>query len=100
VRESIRSVANEIFRIRDPQIWGEGTTSCGADSKQFAASDQNLLSEWHTRYGGRGIMVYWHVEKKSTCIYSQVKTCSSSEVGAMIEQFVESVYLSGDTHGW
>jgi len=30
-------------------------------------------------------MVYWHVEKKSTCIYSQLKSCSSSEVAAMIE---------------
>ncbi len=30
-------------------------------------------------------MIYWHVEKKSTCIYSQLKRCSSSEVAAMIE---------------
>jgi TnpA family transposase len=30
-------------------------------------------------------MIYWHVERKSTCIYSQLKTCSSSEVAAMIE---------------
>ena len=29
-------------------------------------------------------MIYWHVEKNSTCIYSQLKTCSSSEVSAMI----------------
>jgi TnpA family transposase len=105
VRDAIRLVANEIFRVRQPHIWGEGTTSCAADSKQFAASDQNLLSEWHTRYGGRGIMVYWHVEKKSTCIYSQVKTCSSSEVASMIEgvlrhcttMSVDKAYV--DSHG-
>ena len=30
-------------------------------------------------------MIYWHVEKNSTCIYSQLKSCSSSEVSAMIE---------------
>jgi TnpA family transposase len=30
-------------------------------------------------------MIYWHVERKSLCIYSQLKTCSSSEVAAMIE---------------
>ncbi len=30
-------------------------------------------------------MIYWHVEKKSVCIYSQLKRCSSSEVAAMIE---------------
>src|SRR5947208_3580729 len=31
-------------------------------------------------------LVYWHVDKKSTCIYSQLKTCTSSEVvAAMIK---------------
>jgi len=30
-------------------------------------------------------MIYWHVEKNSTCIYSQLKRCSSSEVASMIE---------------
>ena len=30
-------------------------------------------------------MIYWHVEKKAACIYSQLKACSSSEVAAMIE---------------
>ena len=68
-----------------PQIWGEGTTACASDSKKFGAWDQNLLTEWHVRYGGRGVMIYWHVEKKAACIYSQLKTCSSSEVAAMIE---------------
>jgi len=30
-------------------------------------------------------MIYWYVERKATCIYSQLKNCSSSEVAAMIE---------------
>ena len=43
------------------------------------------MTEWHARYGGRGVMIYWHVDRKSTCIYSQLKRCSSSEVAAMVE---------------
>ena len=43
------------------------------------------MTEWHVRYGGKGIMIYWHVEKHAACIYSQLKICSSSEVAAMIE---------------
>lgn len=85
LRNAIASVVNAIFEIRLPQIWGEGTTTCASDSKKFGAWDQNLMTEWHIRYGGRGVMIYWHVEKNSTCIYSQLKTCSSSEVAAMIE---------------
>jgi TnpA family transposase len=30
-------------------------------------------------------MIYWHVEKGSTCIFSQLKRCSSSEVASMIK---------------
>ncbi|WP_417460783.1 Tn3 family transposase [Kordiimonas sp.] len=85
LRNAISHVANAIFAIRNPEIWGEGTTSCASDSKKFGAWDQNLMTEWHIRYGGRGVMIYWHVEKKSTCIYSQLKRCSSSEVASMIE---------------
>ncbi len=43
------------------------------------------MTEWHARYGGRGVMIYWHVDRKSACIYSQLKRCSSSEVTAMVE---------------
>lgn len=85
LRNAIATIVNAIFQIRLPQIWGEGTTACASDSKKFGAWDQNLMTEWHIRYGGRGVMIYWHVERKSTCIYSQLKTCSSSEVAAMIE---------------
>ncbi len=85
LRNAIAEVINAIFEIRLPQIWGEGTTTCASDSKHFGAWEQNLMNQYHLRYGGRGVMIYWHVEKKSTCIYSQLKTCSSSEVAAMIE---------------
>jgi len=30
-------------------------------------------------------MIYWHVERKAACIYSQLKACPSSEVAAMLE---------------
>jgi TnpA family transposase len=85
LRYAISQVVNETLRVRNPQIWGEGTTACASDSKKFGAWDQNLITEWHIRYGGCGVMIYWHVERKSLCIYSQLKTCSSSEVAAMIE---------------
>jgi len=85
LKSAISEVVNAIFRIRMQEIWGDATTSCASDSKKFGAWDQNLMTEWHIRYRGRGVMIYWHVEKNSTCIYSQLKTCSSSEVAAMME---------------
>jgi TnpA family transposase len=85
VRQSVAEVVNRLFQARLPQLWGEDTTACASDSRHFRAWDQNLLTEWHARYGKPGIMIYWHVERKAACIYSQLKTCSSSEVAAMIE---------------
>lgn len=58
LRNALAHVANAIFRIRAARIWGDGTTACASDAKQFGAWDQNLLTEWHLRYGGRGVMVY------------------------------------------
>ena len=85
LRAAIAAVANATFRARRPEIWGEGTTACASDSKKVGVWDQNLLTEWHVRYRGPGVMIYWHVEKQAVCLYSQLKSCSSSEVAAMME---------------
>ena len=102
---AVAEIVNGTFAIRQTPVWGEATTSCASDSKKFGAYDQNLMTEWHARYGGRGIMIYWHVDRKSTCIYSQLKRCSSSEVAAMMEGVLrhctdmEVTQQYVDTHG-
>lgn len=85
LRRAIAIVADGTLHARNPAIWGAGTTACASDSKHFGAWDQNLTTQWHVRYGGRGIMTYWHVERNSLCIHSQLKSPSSSEVASMIE---------------
>lgn len=105
LKSAISELVNAVFKARDPKVWGNATTACASDSKHFGAWDQNLMAEWHNRYHGRGVMIYWHVEEKSVCIHSQLKRCSSSEVSAMIEGVlrhctemeVEKNYV--DTHG-
>jgi len=85
LRAATARVANATFAIRRPEVWGEASTSCASDSKKFGSWDQNLMTEWHIRYGGRGVMIYWHLEKRSVCVYSQLKSASSSEAASMIE---------------
>ncbi|WP_100551500.1 Tn3 family transposase [Caedibacter taeniospiralis] len=105
VRNAIRAVVDKVLEIRDPEVWGVATTSVACDSTQISAWDQNLMNEWHHRYKGKGVMIYWHVDKKALCIYSQLKTCSSSEVGSMIKGVIDHdtkmnmdrVFV--DTHG-
>ena len=63
------------------------------------------MTEYHARYGGPGVMIYWHVERDSASIHSQLTTCSASEVAAMLQGLlhhctdadIEANYT--DTHG-
>ena len=104
-REFAAAIANATFAARGELIWGHGTGAVASDSTHFGAFDQNLFTQYHVRYGGRGVLIYWHVDTKSVAIHSQLITCTASEVAAMIEGAmhhrtdldVETNYV--DSHG-
>lgn len=104
LRRAITTLVNANYTTRDPGLWGAGT-ACASDSKKFGSWESNLMTEWHARYRGPGVMIYWHVEKSRLCVYSQLKSCSSSEVAAMMEGLlhhstdvpIQANYV--DTHG-
>ena len=104
-RAAAIQLADATFAARDPAIWGQSTTTVASDSTHFRAYDQNLFTEWHSRYGGRGVLIYWHVEKKSMVVHSQLISCAASEVAAMVEGAMRhgtSMALEGnyvDSHG-
>ena len=85
LRQILSKLTDALFEVREDRFWGENLTACTCDSKKFEAWDQNLMTEWHARYRGPGLMIYWHLDKKAACIFSQLKNCSSSEVASMIE---------------
>jgi TnpA family transposase len=104
-RAAAIAIADATFAARDRSLWGEGSTALASDSIHFRSWDQNLFTEWHSRYGGRGVLVYWHVERGSVVVHSQTLRASASEVAAMVEgairhgtaMTVEGNYT--DTHG-
>ena len=104
-RSFAAAIANATFTARKDLIWGTGTGAVASDSTHFGAFDQNLFTQYHVRYGGRGVLIYWHVDKKSMAINSQLLSCTASEVAAMIEgamhhrtdMDVEANYV--DSHG-
>lgn len=99
------AIANATFTARGQSIWESGTGAVASDSTHFGAFDQNLFTQYHVRYGGRGVLIYWHVDTKSVAIHSQLISCTASEVAAMIEgamhhrteMDVEANYV--DSHG-
>jgi TnpA family transposase len=105
VRQIAIEIANATFTARQQILWGESSTAVASDSTHFGAFDQNIFTEWHSRYGGRGVLIYWHVERGSVVIHSQRLNCSASEVHAMVDgairhgtdMHVEANYV--DSHG-
>ncbi|MFC5748069.1 Tn3 family transposase [Actinomadura rugatobispora] len=76
-------MANAIFAARDNGLRGAGSTVVAPESIHFSTTDQNLFTEWHSRYGDRGVLVYWHVERGSVVVHSQTLRASALEVAAM-----------------
>jgi TnpA family transposase len=105
MRFIIAKLVNSTLSIRDKDIWGELITSFASDSTKFASLDNSLMSEYHIRYQGNGIMAYWHVDRKALCISSQIMRCSTSEVAAMLVGIINHASNalvknhSTDTHG-
>ena len=60
---------------------------------------------WNLLAFGRGILVYWHVERGSVAVHSQTLQASASEVSAMVEGAIRhgtTMNVEGnytDTHG-
>lgn len=104
LRRAVTRLVNATFAVRDEGLWGKGT-ACASDSKKFGSWSSNFMTEYHVRYGGAGVMIYWHVERKSLCIYSQITSCSASEVAAMLEGLLRHFTSADidrnyvDTHG-
>lgn len=104
LRRAVTRLVNATFAVRDEALFGHGT-ACASDSKKFGSWSSNFMTEYHVRYDGAGVMIYWHVERKSLCIYSQLTSCSASEVAAMLEGLLRHFTSADidrnyvDTHG-
>ncbi len=84
LRRAIARLASATLEARSAELWGPGT-ACASDSKKFGSWSSNLMTEWHARLRGPGVMIYWHVERRSVCGLLPAQHCSASEVAAMIE---------------
>jgi TnpA family transposase len=48
LRNANGAVVNKVLALRNPRIWGEGA----ADGTRFESWQQNLMTEWRSRYKG------------------------------------------------
>ncbi len=89
-KENLRAanarVVDATLEARQSHIWGEGSMAVACDQRKFPTRGENLMTEWHPRQPyGKGIAIYWHVERRSVAVYAQLKPPLASEVAAMIQ---------------
>jgi len=81
--EAIRSVIAAYNRFHLPKYWGTGTHA-SADGTKWEMYEQNLLAEYHIRYGGYGGIGYYHVSDTYIALFSHFIPCGVCYLESMV----------------
>ncbi|MFQ6043477.1 MAG: Tn3 family transposase, partial [Candidatus Poribacteria bacterium] len=82
-------VINEYNKFVLPRIWGSGK-SAAADGTKWDVYEQNLLSEYHIRYGGWGGIGYYHVSDTYIALFSNFIPCGVWEAVYILDGLLEN----------
>jgi TnpA family transposase len=77
-------IINEYSGFPLPKLWGEGAAAA-ADGTKYEMYDQNLLAEYHIRYGGWGGIAYHHIADSYVALFSHFIPCGTWEAIYIIE---------------
>jgi TnpA family transposase len=89
LNEAITTVINGYNEFSLPKIWGLGKHA-SADGTKWDLYTQNLLSEYHLRYGGYAGIGYYLVSDMYIALFSRFTTCGSWEGHNILDFIVEN----------
>ena len=78
LEKAIVSVINAYQKFDLPGYWGTGEHA-SADGTKWNLYEQNMVSEYHIRYGGYGGIGYYHVSDKFIALFSHFIACGTYE---------------------
>ncbi|MCP3926284.1 MAG: Tn3 family transposase [Desulfobacterales bacterium] len=103
INEAIVKVINAYNLFDLPKIWGAGD-SVSVDGTKWDLYEENLLSEYHIRYGGYGGIGYYHVSDQYIALFSHFIPCGVHEAVYILdgllnnESDIQPDTIHGDTH--
>jgi TnpA family transposase len=103
LEKAIVQVINAYNKFLLPKYWGSGK-SASADGTKWNMYEQNLLSEYHIRYGGYGGIGYYHVSDMYIALFSHFIPCGVYEAICILDGLIKNESdiqpdtLHGDTH--
>ena len=87
--KAIVQVINAYNRFALPKFWGSGKR-VSADGTKWNLYEQNLLSEYHIRYGGYGGIGYYHVSDMYIALFSHFIPCGVHEAVYILDGLLKN----------
>jgi TnpA family transposase len=87
--EAITALINAYNRFALPKFWGSGKHA-SADGMKWNLYEQNLLSEYHIRYGGYGGIGYYHVSDTYVALFSHFIPCGVWEAVYILDGLLKN----------
>lgn len=84
-----RLIINAYNRFMLPKHWGDGR-SVSADGTKWDLYEQNLLAEYHIRYGGYGGIGYYHVSDTYIALFSHFIPCGVWEAVYILDGLLKN----------
>ena len=103
LEKAINVLVNGYNRFALPTYWGTGETA-SADGTRWDVYENNLVSEYHVRYGSYGGIGYYHVSDKYIALFSRFIPCGVYEAVFILDPFfpnrsdIKPHTVYGDTH--
>jgi TnpA family transposase len=102
--DAITAVINAYNNFALPRLWGSGKHA-SADGTRWDLYEQNLVSEYHVRYGSYGGIGYYHVSDNYIALFSHFIPCGVWEAVYILdgllknESDIQPDVLHADTQG-
>ncbi len=85
----ITALVNAYNHFDLPRYWGSGK-HVSADGTKWDLYEQNLLSEYHIRYGGYGGIGYYHVSDTYIALFSHFIPCGVWEAVYILDGLLKN----------
>ena len=89
LEKAIYRIINAYNRFSLPKFWGSGKRA-SADGTKWDIYEQNLLAEYHIRYGGYGGIGYYHVSDTYIALFSHFIPCGVWEAVYILDGLLKN----------
>lgn len=102
LNKSLFKVVNLYNKLELPGYWGTGKHAA-VDGTKWNLYEQNLLSEYHIRYGGYGGIGYYLVSDKYIALFNHFIPCGVYEANYLLDVLMDNKsdiqpeFIHGDT---